>query len=366
VTLLEKHFGGLVDYDFTARMEEVLDAVASGDAARLDTLTRFYYGADDDGSSPADQKGGGGKGSPSPAAVAMTADFRGLHPMVNDLGEIDARGINSIPIGDGIVLRVGRYGPYLERELPGADGGEPTTERASVPEDLAPDELTVAKAEQLLAQPSGDRPLGTDPVSGHALVAKAGRFGPYVTEVLPEGAPKGAKPRTASLFKDMSLDTVDLEQALRLLSLPRVVGLDPADGEEIVATNGRYGPYLKKGSDSRSLESEAELFTVDLDRALALFAQPKPRGRGRAAAPPLRELGADPGTGLPVVVKEGRFGPYVTDGQTNATLRKGDSVEQVTIERAAELLAEKRAKGPAPKKRAAKRAPARSGGSRRS
>jgi DNA topoisomerase-1 len=339
VTLLEKHFGELVDYDFTARMEEVLDAVAGGDAARLDTLRRFYYGGDG-----ADQ------------------EFRGLHPMVNDLGEIDARGINSIPVGEGIVLRVGRYGPYLERERPGVDGGEPVVERASVPEDLAPDELTVAKAEELLARPSGDRALGTDPVSGNPLVAKAGRFGPYVTEVLPDDAPKSARPRTASLFKDMALDTVGLDDAVRLLSLPRTVGVDPADGQDIVATNGRYGPYLRKGSDSRSLDSEEALFTVDLDQALALFAQPKPRGRGRTAAPPLRELGTDPGTGLPVVVKEGRFGPYVTDGTTNATLRKGDAVESVTLERAAELLAEKRAKGPAPKKRtAAKRTPAKRG-----
>ncbi len=345
VGLLEKHFGELVDYDFTARMEEALDAVAAGDAERFDTLRRFYYGETD--------------------GAAAATDFRGLHPMVSDLGEIDARGINSIAVGDGIVLRVGRYGPYLERERAGAgagaggDGGgadgSAVTERASVPDDLAPDELTVAKAEALLAQPSGDRSLGTDPASGRAVVARAGRFGPYVTEVLPDDAPKSAKPRTGSLFKDMSLETVTLDDALRLLSLPRLVGLDPADGAEITALNGRYGPYLKKGSDSRSIESEEALFTVGLDEALALFAQPKPRGRGRAAAPPLRELGADPGSGRPVVVKEGRFGAYVTDGETNATLRKADAVETVTLERATELLAEKRAKGPAPKKRAARR-----------
>ena len=335
ITLLEKHFGELIDYDFTARMEEVLDAVAGGGAEREDTLRNFYYGGDG-------------------------ADFTGLHPMVGGLGEIDARAINSIPIGNGIVLRVGRYGPYLEREAPLANGQDPdrdgAVERASVPDDMAPDELTVARAEEMLAQPSGDRQLGTDPSTNLPLVAKVGRFGPYVTEVLPEDAPKSAKPRTASLFKDMSLDTVTLDDAVKLLTLPRVVGLDPSDGVEITAQNGRYGPYIKKGTDSRSLTSESALFTVTLDEAVALFAQPKPRGRGgAAAAPPLRELGVDPGTGLPVVVKDGRFGPYVTDGETNATLRKADAIERLTIERAAELLAEKRAKGPAPKKRAAKR-----------
>ena len=343
VTLLEKHFGELVDYDFTARMEENLDLVADGDAERLTTLERFYYG----GQAPSDAE----PRPPGPEA----GDFRGLHPMVSDLGEIDARSINSIPIGNDIVLRVGRYGPYLERERPG-DDGQPVTERASVPDDTPPDELTTERAEQLLAQPSGDRTLGTDPDSGRPVVAKVGRYGPYVTEVLADDAPKTAKARTASLFKDMSLDSVKLEDALLLLSLPRVVGVDPADGVEISAQNGRYGPYIKKGTDSRSLDSEAALLTVTLDEALALLAQPKPRGRGRgAAAPPLRELGVDTATGKPVVVKDGRFGAYVTDGETNATLRKADAVETVTLERASELLAEKRAKGPAPKKRSAAR-----------
>ena len=331
VTLLEKHFGELVDYDFTARMEQVLDSVADGDAERLDTLRRFYYGYAD---------------------ASGPADFRGLHPMVGGLGDIDAREINSIPVAEGIVLRVGRYGPYLERAT--AEGnGEATAERAPVPDDLAPDELTVQKAEELLSHPSGDRDLGTDPATGLPVVAKAGRFGPYVTEILPDSAPKSAKPRTSSLFKDMSVDTVTLDDAVRLLSLPRTVGVDPSDEAEITAQNGRYGPYLKKGADSRSLDSEEALFTVGLDDALALFAQPKPHGRGRAAAAPLRELGDDPGSGKQVVVREGRFGAYVTDGETNATLRKGDSVETISVERAAELLAEKRAKGPAPKKRAA-------------
>jgi DNA topoisomerase I len=341
VSLLEKHFGELVDYDFTARMEEILDLVAGGDAERLATLRRFYYGGE-----------GASSGAPGQSGPADGSDFRGLHPMVSDLGEIDARSINSIPIGNDIVLRVGRYGPYLERERPG-DDGEPVTERASVPDDTPPDELTVERAEELLGQPSGDRSLGSDPESGREIVAKVGRYGPYVTEVLPEDAPKTAKARTASLFKDMSLDSVRLEDALLLLSLPRAIGVDPVDGVEISAQNGRYGPYIKKGTDSRSLDSEAALLTVTLDEALALLAQPKPRGRGRgAAAPPLRELGVDTATGKPVVVKDGRFGAYVTDGETNATLRKADAVESVTLERAAELLAEKRAKGPAPKKRA--------------
>jgi DNA topoisomerase-1 len=220
---------------------------------------------------------------------------------------------------------------------------------------VAPDELTVEKARDLLEhQADGDRVLGTDPVTGREVVARSGRFGPYVTEVLDEGAPKSAKPRTASLFKSMQVETVSLDDALKLLSLPRLVGVDPATGEEITAQNGRYGPYLKKGTDSRSLAAEDQIFDVTLEEALAIYAQPKQRGRAAAAAP-LRELGADPVSGTAVVVKDGRFGPYVTDGTTNATLRKGDAVESITLERAAELLAEKRAKGPAPKR--ATRAP---------
>jgi DNA topoisomerase-1 len=322
VGLLEKHFGSLVDYDFTAAMEEDLDRIAGGTENRVAWLRQFYFG--------------GADGDP------------GLHELVSGFGDIDAREVNSIPIGDDIVLRVGRYGPYVQR---GPDGEE-SSQRASVPEDLAPDELTVEKAEALLAEPSGDRDLGTNPASGLPVVAKAGRYGPYVTEVLPDGAAKNAKPRTGSLLSTMSLDTVTIDDALRLLSLPRVVGTDPTDGAEITAQNGRYGPYLKKGTDSRSLDTEEQMFDITLEAALAIYAQPKQRGR-RAAAPPLKELGNDPTTGLPVVVKEGRFGAYVTDGETNATLRKADAVETVTIERAAELLAEKRAKGPAPKKRAA-------------
>jgi DNA topoisomerase-1 len=337
---LEKHFGSLVDYDFTAEMEEDLDRIAGGQQARVAWLRRFYYG---------DGEGEGLAG----ADVA----HGGLRQLVESLGDIDARDVNSIPIGNDIVLRVGRYGPYVERS------GNPE-DRASVPEDMAPDELTVDKAEELLAEPSGDRDLGVDPETGRPVVAKSGRYGAYVTEVLPDDAPKSAKPRTGSLFKTMSLDTVTLPDALRLLSLPRVVGVDPDSGEEITAQNGRYGPYLKKGTDSRSIESEEQLFDITLERALAIYAQPKQRGRQSAA--PLRELGNDPLTGNSIVVKEGRFGAYITDGETNATLRKADSVESVTIERAGELLAEKRAQGPAPKKRSAKKTAKKTGTAKKS
>ncbi|MEU1706055.1 type I DNA topoisomerase [Streptomyces sp. NPDC005706] len=346
VNLLEKHFGRLVDYDFTARMEDDLDRIARGEARAVPWLKRFYFGetVPDSGFAAGAADAGNGDGD----------HLGGLKELVTDLGAIDAREVSSFPVGNDIVLRVGRYGPYIER-------GEKDTEqhqRADIPADLAPDELTVDLAEELLAKPSGDFELGTDPVSGHQIVAKDGRYGPYVTEVLPEGTPKtgknAVKPRTASLFKSMSLDTVTLDDALRLMSLPRVVGAD-AEGVEITAQNGRYGPYLKKGTDSRSLQAEEQLFTITLDEALAIYAQPKQRGRA-AAKPPLKELGEDPVSAKPVVVKDGRFGPYVTDGETNATLRSGDSVETITPERGFELLAEKRAKGPA--KKTAKKATA--------
>ena len=339
--LLEENLGYLVDYDFTAQMEAGLDEIADGTVDRSAWLGRFYHGGEDN---------------------------RGLADTVANLGDIDAREVNSIEIGDGITLRVGRYGPYLEEATEGADAAP---RRTSVPEDLAPDELTVAKARELMeTQPEGDQVLGIDPATGTTIVARSGRYGPYVTELLPEpeldpgltaAARKKAlaaapKPRTGSLLSTMQLATVTLDDALRLLSLPRVVGTDPATGEEITAQNGRYGPYLKKGTDSRTLPSEEAMFEVTLEEALALYAQPK-RGRGAAATAPLRELGEDPASGKPVVVKDGRFGPYVTDGETNATLRKGDEVESVTLERAAELLAEKRAKGPA--KKPARKAPAR-------
>ncbi|MDN0198082.1 type I DNA topoisomerase [Streptomyces sp. S.PNR 29] len=347
VNLLEKHFGRLVDYGFTAKMEDDLDRIARGEAQAVPWLKRFYFGE------------GGSNGDAADAGNGDGDHLGGLKELVTDLGAIDAREVSSFPVGNDIVLRVGRYGPYIER-------GEKDTEqhqRADIPADLAPDELTVELAEELLAKPSGDFELGTDPATGHTIVAKDGRYGPYVTEILPEGTPKtgknAVKPRTASLFKSMSLDTVTLDDALKLMSLPRVVGTD-ADGQEITAQNGRYGPYLKKGTDSRSLQSEEQLFTITLEEAQAIYAQPKQRGRA-AAKPPLKELGADPVSGKPVVVKDGRFGPYVTDGETNATLRSGDSVETITPERGFELLAEKRAKGPAKKtakKTAAKKAPA--------
>ncbi len=315
--LLEEHFEKLVDYKFTAAMEETLDEIASGDAARVAVLKDFYFGP---------------QGSPD----------EGLERLVNDLGEIDARALSTFSIGEGIDVRVGRYGTYVED----AEG-----RRANVDPELAPDALTVDYARELLDRPAAEeREIGTDPATGLKVVAKAGRYGPYVTEVLPEDAPKSAKPRTGSLFASMSIDTVTLEDALKLLSLPRVVGT-AADGEEITAQNGRYGPYLKKGTDSRSLANEDQIFDISLAEAEAIYAQPKTRGRGAsAAAGPLRELGADPANGKPVVIKDGRFGPYVTDGEFNATLRRTDSVEAMTLERAAELLAEKRAKGPAPKR----------------
>ncbi|WP_329119333.1 type I DNA topoisomerase [Streptomyces sp. NBC_01465] len=345
VNLLETHFGRLVDYDFTAKMEDDLDRIAQGEAQAVPWLKRFYFGEGDEGA-----------GAASAAGNGDGDHLGGLKELVTDLGAIDAREISSFPVGDGIVLRVGRYGPYIER-------GEKDSEnhqRADVPDDMAPDELTVEYAEELLAKPSGDFELGADPVSGNQIVAKDGRYGPYVTEVLPEGTPKtgknAVKPRTASLFKSMTLDTVTLDDALKLMSLPRVVGVD-AEGVEITAQNGRYGPYLKKGTDSRSLTEEDQLFSITLEEALAIYAQPKQRGRA-AAKPPLKELGTDPVSGAPVVVKDGRFGAYVTDGETNATLRTGDSVEEITPERGYELLAEKRAKGPVKKKTAAKKAPA--------
>jgi DNA topoisomerase-1 len=328
VGLLEQYFGTLVDYGFTAGMEDELDEIAKGSEEAVPYLNRFYFG---NGTS-------------------------GLKDLVSDrLGEIDAREINSIPIGGDIVVRVGRYGPYIQK-------GD---ERASIPEDLPPDELTVDRAEELLQAGSTDREVGTDPASGLPVLVRAGRFGPYVQ--LGESDAADGKPRTASLLRGMDPVSLTLEDALRLLTLPRVVGTDPSDGQEIVAQNGRYGPYLKKGNDSRSLTSEDQLFTVTLDEAVAIFAQPKTR-RGQGSAAPLKELGEDPVTSRPIVLKEGRFGPYVTDGETNASLRKGDTVDGITPERAAELLADRRASGPPAKKaRGTKKAAAtRSAGSTRS
>ncbi|GAB3192740.1 type I DNA topoisomerase [Nesterenkonia suensis] len=347
IRLLEEHFGRYVDYDFTARMEDDLDQIARGEIEREAWLQGFYFGAD--------------------------SGAEGLRDVVDNLGEIDARAINSMAIAEGVTLRVGRYGPYLER--PDPEGGEDAAPlRANIPEELAPDELTAERAEELFeqAQHSG-RVLGRDPETGREIVAKDGRYGPYVTEVIeemteeqiqaymdaqpteyykngkpkPKKKPKKEKPRTGSLLKSMSLETVTLEEALQLLSLPRAVGVD-TDGEEITAQNGRFGPYLKKGTDSRSLESEEQLFTITLQEAQAIYAQPKQRGR-RQAAKPLAEFGQDPTSEKPVVVKDGRFGPYVTDGETNVTVPRGTSVESLTKDRAFELLAEKRAKAPATK-----------------
>ena len=325
VRLLEEHFSELVDYKFTANMEEALDEIALGKANRIKQLDAFWRGGE-----------------------MAQGHFHGVKALTEDLGAIDARGIATMPIqGTDAMLRVGRYGSYVERD----------EERANIPMSVAPDELTAELAEELLLEPSGDRELGLHPDTELMIVAKSGRYGPYVTENLPEGSPKSAKPRTASLFSYMKPSEVTFEQAISLLSLPRVVGIDPTTAEEITAQNGRYGPYLMRGKDSRSLDNEDRIFEVTLEEALQLYSQPKVR-RGRGQAPgPLREVGVDPSTGKMIVVKEGRFGAYVTDGEVNATLRVADDPMSVGLDRASDLIAERRAKGPAPKK-VAKRAPA--------
>ncbi|WP_433612389.1 type I DNA topoisomerase [Dactylosporangium sp. CA-139114] len=332
IGLLEQHFPRLVDYDFTASMENVLDEIANGDESAVNFLHPFYFGGDtgDEGSVP--RQGG-------------------LQRMVTErLGEIDARGINSIPLfrdeaGRDVVVRVGRYGPYLQRTLPNPPEGE-EGDRAPVPDGIAPDELTPEKvAELFVGGQGGERKLGEHPQTGELIVVKAGRYGPYVAS--------GEK--TSSLLGSQSPEELTLEQALQLLTLPRVVGKD-AEGNEIIASPGRYGPYIKRGTDTRSLADEAQLFTLTVEEALELLAAPKTRGRA-AAKPPLREMGADPATEKPLVIKDGRFGPYVTDGEFNASLRRGQAVDTLTLDEASEMLAEKRAKGPAPKKaRAAKKA----------
>lgn len=350
VRLLEEHFADLVDYDFTAALEDDLDAIARGEQKRADWLKDFYFGSDDQ---------------------------VGLRNIVDNLGEIDARAVNSTPIGDVAVLRFGKYGPYLEVADPANPAGEPR--RVNIPDDLAPDELTPAKAQELIDAPvAGDRVLGENPDNGKLIVVKDGRFGPYVQEVDPpqpevvdeetgevlpaeEPAPKkrGAKkepapkPRTASLFKSMSVDTIDLETGLRLLDLPRTVGTDPETGDTITAQNGRYGPYLKKGTDSRTLTSEQQLFDITLEEALAVYAQPKYGARGASSA--LKEFEADPVSGKPIKLKDGRFGPYVTDGETNATIPRGEDATEITFERAVQLIADKRAKGPAQKRTTTRR-----------
>lgn len=319
VRLLEENLASLVDYDFTATMEGDLDQIAAGERDGKELLAHFYFG--------------GGSGGEFWA--------RGLKDTVEGLGDIDARALNSIEVQPGVNVRVGRYGPYLED----AEG-----KRASVPEELAPDELDAEKVKELFTiSADTGRELGKDPENGNTIIVKNGRYGPYFTEVLPEDAPKGTKPRTASLFKTMSIETASLGDALKLLSLPRVVGQDPESGVDITAQNGRYGPYLKKGTDSRSLETEDQIFSITLEEALEIYAQPKTR-RGRTAKPPLKELGTDPNSGKPVVIKDGRFGPYITDGTTNVTVPRASTVEDIDADQAYTLLAEKRAKGPAKKR----------------
>ncbi|MBW0015733.1 topoisomerase C-terminal repeat-containing protein, partial [Mycobacterium sp.] len=355
-----------VDYGFTAAMEDELDAIASGNEQRTTWLSNFYFGGDHG----------------VPESVARSG---GLKKLVGvNLEGIDAREVNSIKVFDDaqgrpVYVRVGKNGPYLERVVVG-DNGEPTPQRANLNDSLTPDELTLDVAEELFATPQEGRLLGVDPETGHEIVARDGRYGPYVTEILPERPededggsaakkgkkPTGPKPRSGSLLRSMDLQTVTLEDALKLLSLPRVVGVDPATGEEITAQNGRYGPYLKRGNDSRSLATEDQIFDITLDDALRIYSEPKRRGRQSAAAPPLRELGTDPASGKPMVIKDGRFGPYVTDGETNASLRKGDDVLSITDERAAELLADRRARGPAkrPAKKTTRKAAVKSGAKR--
>jgi len=358
VRLLEDFFSDLVEYDFTASMEDDLDRIADGKEDRVDWLNSFYFGSD---------------------------RHRGLRSVIDNLGEIDAKSINSIKLDDEVTLRIGKYGPYLEVADPDA-APEATPRRVNIPPELAPDELTVAKAHELIDAPVVvDRVIGVNPENGRNVVAKDGRFGPYITEVEPElpaveavavepvptvdsatgeiiepkkkrAAPKKAtavKPRTASIFKSMDLATVDLDTALRLLSLPRIVGQDPESGEEITAQNGKFGPYLKKGVDTRSLTEEDQIFEIDLPGAIELYAQPKYGARRASSA--LKEFDADPESGKPIRIKDGRFGAYVTDGVTNVTIPRGETIEEIDFERAVEMLADKRAKGPVVKKPAAKK-----------
>ena len=373
VRLLEDYFADLVEYDFTAGMEDDLDRIADGKQDRVDWLTSFYFGGE---------------------------KHRGLRNVIDNMGDIDAKTINSIVLTDDVTLRIGKYGPYLEvidpQALPDA-----TPRRVNIPQGLAPDELTVAKAQELIDAPIVvDRVIGVNPHNGKNIVAKDGRFGPYVTELdaepeaieapvddggsvveLAEGTPAvdlatgevldskpkkkaaprkaaaAVKPRTASIFKSMDLATVDLETALRLLDLPRVVGQDPESGEDITAQNGKFGPYLKKGVDTRSLTEEDQILEIDLAGALELYAQPKYGARRASSA--LKEFDADPDSGKPIRIKDGRFGAYVTDGVTNATIPRGETVEEVDFERAVQLLADKRAKGPAkPRAKAPAKKPA--------
>ncbi|CAN5466228.1 type I DNA topoisomerase [soil metagenome] len=354
VRLLEDFFSDLVEYDFTAGMEDDLDRIADGKEDRVDWLNSFYFGSD---------------------------KHRGLRSVIDNLGEIDAKSINSIKLDDEVTLRIGKYGPYLEVVDEDA-APDATPRRVNIPPELAPDELTVAKAHELIEAPVVvDRVIGVNPENGKNVVAKDGRFGPYITEVAMEvaavpvaevvvdpatgeviepkkkrAAPKKVavvKPRTASIFKSMDLATVDLDTALRLLALPRVVGQDPESGEEITAQNGKFGPYLKKGTDTRSLTEEDQIGEIDLPGAIELYAQPKYGARRASSA--LKEFDADPESGKPIRIKDGRFGAYVTDGVTNVTIPRGETIEEIDFERAVQMLADKRAKGPVVKKTAAKK-----------
>jgi DNA topoisomerase-1 len=312
---LEENFERLVDYAFTAQMEEDLDLIASGDLDRSTWLHRFYFG---------------GEG------------IEGLHPTVENVGDSDPRAVNSIHIADNITLRTGKYGPYIETMVePGSEGADENGRRiVNIPEGLAPDELTVEKAQELIDAPIiSDRVMGEDPATGFEILFKDGRSGPYV--LLDD--PKAEKQKTASLFKSMSPETFTFEEAVKLLSLPRVVGVDPETETEITAQNGKFGPYMKKGSDSRSLASEDDIFNITLDQALELYKQPKYGGR-RTAATPLKEFGEDPLSKLNVVAKTGQFGLYVTDGVVNATVPKEEPLDELTPDRAFELLMIRREK----------------------
>ena len=382
VGLLENNFDALVDYDFTSSMEDELDEIAHGNQDRTKWLSGFYFGDADARESMAQ-------------ALARRGGLK--HMIENNLEAIDARAANSLKLFDDasgrpVVVRVGRYGPYIERVI-GEKDGEPEYQRANLPESATPDEITLEMAEKLFATPQSGRELGVNPANGRTVVAKEGRFGPYVTELVrdderataearaeeviaAERAEEDAqraeegkraknwetktaaaqkekrmaqlvdeqlKPATASLFSTMEPSSVTFDEAMQLLSLPREVGEDPSDGEMITAQNGRYGPYLKKGSDSRSLASEDQIFSITLDEARRIYAEPKRRGRA-AAKPPLKMLGDNDVSGKPMTVKDGRFGPYVTDGETNASLQRGDTPETMTDQRANELLSARRAR----------------------
>ncbi|OHR23838.1 type I DNA topoisomerase [Corynebacterium sp. HMSC034A01] len=382
VGLLENNFDALVDYDFTSSMEDELDEIAHGNQDRTKWLSGFYFGDADARESMAQ-------------ALARRGGLK--HMIENNLESIDARAANSLTLFDDaegrpVVVRVGRYGPYIERVI-GEKDGEPEYQRANLPESATPDEITLEMAEKLFATPQSGRELGVNPANGRTVVAKEGRFGPYVTELVrdderataearaediiaAERAEEDAqraeegkraknwetktaaaqkekrmaqlvdeqlKPATASLFSSMEPSSVTFEEAMQLLSLPREVGEDPTDGEMITAQNGRYGPYLKKGSDSRSLASEEQIFSITLEEARRIYAEPKRRGCA-AAKPPLKMLGDNDVSGKPMTIKDGRFGPYVTDGETNASLQRGDTPETMTDQRANELLSARRAR----------------------